>query len=217
MKKTLILTATALVACAATAQDDLAPITLKAPDLNREAASLMQTFNKRASCTNYSDRALSIQDLSDLLWTANGFNRPEIKHRTVGSAMNAQDIDVYVFLPEGAYLYDAAASVLKPIAKGDFRAQAVTQQPAQGVPQPPVLLILISDISRFTRVQDEAGKLKFAAFDAGIVSQNISIFCAGAGLATRCRGAVNVPKLKEILKLSDTQVPLLDHPVGYQK
>jgi len=217
MKKTLTLAAAAMTALAATAQDDLAPIKLNAPDLNRQTLSLMQTFNKRASCTNYSDRALALQDLSDLLWTANGFNRPEIKHRTVGSAMNSQDIDVYVFLPEGAYLYDATTSVLKPIAKGDFRAQAVTQQPAAGVPQPPVLLILISDISRFTRVQDEAVKLKYAAFDAGIVSQNISVFCAGAGLATRCRGAVNVPKLKEILKLKDTQVPLLDHPVGYVK
>ncbi|MCL2104886.1 MAG: SagB/ThcOx family dehydrogenase [Kiritimatiellaeota bacterium] len=217
MKTTLILTATALMACAATAQDDLAPITLKAPDLNRQAASLMQTFSKRASCTNYSDRALAIQDLSDLLWTANGFNRPENKHRTAGSGMNAQDIDIYVFLPEGAYLYDAEGSVLKPVAKGDFRSQVVTQQPAQGVPQPPVMLILVSETARFTRIQDDAGKLKFAAFDAGLVSQNISIFCAGTGLQTRCRAAVNVPKLKEILKLTDTQVPLLDHPVGYAK
>jgi len=216
MKTTLILTATALVTCAATAQDDLSPIALKAPDLNRPA-TLMQAFSKRASCTNYSDRALAIQDLSDLLWTANGFNRRENMHRTAPSAMNAQDIDLYVFLPEGAYLYDATEHVLKPIAKGDFRSQATTQQPAQGVPQPPVLVTLISDISRFTRVPDDAAKLKNASFDAGIVSQNIAIFCASAGLGTRCRAAVNVPKLKEILKLTDTQVPLLEHPVGYAK
>jgi len=214
---TVLVMATAVMgACAASAQEELSPITLNAPDLNRPA-SLMQAFSKRASCTNYSDRALAPQDLSDLLWAANGINRPDIKKRTAPSGMNAQDIDIYVFLAGGAYLYDAAASVLKPVATGDFRAQATTQQLAQGVPLPPALLVLISDVSRFKNTQDDAAKLKLAAFDAGIVSQNISLFCAGAGLGTRCRASVNVPKLKEILKLSDTQIPLLDHPVGYNK
>ena len=212
----LMIATAVMAACAVCAQEGLAPITLNAPDLNRPA-SLMQAFNNRVSCTNYSDRALAIQDLSDLLWAANGVNRPDLKKRTAPSGMNAQDIDIYVFFPTGAYLYDAFANVLKPVAKGDFRAQVVTQQPAQGVPQPPVLLILISDISRFKNAPDDAAKLKLATFDAGIVSQNISIFCAGANLGTRCRAAVNAPKLKEILKLSDTQIPLLDHPVGYNK
>jgi len=211
----LVIAAAVMAACATHAQD-LAPITLNAPDLNRPA-SLMQAFKNRVSCTNYSDRALTTQDLSDLLWAANGVNRPDLKKRTAPSGMNAQDIDIYVFFPNGAYLYDAFANVLKPVAKGDFRAQATTQQPAQGVPQPPVLLVLVSDTSRFRSDLDDAAKLRLALFDAGIVSQNISIFCAGADLGTRCRAAVNVPKLKEILKLSDAQIPLLDHPVGYNK
>jgi len=212
----LVIATAVMAACVAHAQDELLPITLNAPDLSRPA-SLMQAFSKRASCTNYSDRALATQDLSDLLWAANGFNRPDLKKRTAPSGMNAQDIDVYVFLAGGAYLYDAATNILKPIAKGDFRAQAVIQQPAEGVPQPPALLIMISDISRFKNVQDDAAKMKLATFDAGLVSQNISLFCAGVGLETRCRAAVNVPKLKEILNLTDTQIPLLDHPVGYSK
>ena len=216
MKFKTLLTAAALAACAASAQDALQPITLKAPNLDRPG-TLMQAFSNRASANAYVDRALELQDLSDLLWAANGVNRAEAKKRTAPSAMNAQDVDIYVFLPEGAYLYDAFGSVLKPIAKGDFRAVAVKQPPPQGMPQPPVLLILVSDISRFTRLTDDTAKLKNATFDVGIVSQNIAMFCSAANLATHTRVSPDAAKLKEILKLSDTQYPMIDHPVGYPK
>ena len=225
-RTTLAVAAAALMICSANAQDDLAPITLNAPDLNRPA-SLMQAFSKRASNTNYADRALSLQDMSDLLWAANGFNRPAEKKRTAPSALNFQDIDIYVFLAEGAYFYDAEASVLKPVAKGDFRAEIVPQLPPKDMPHPPALLVLVSDLARHTRNPSEPGKakaatidagtLKTAALDAGIVSQNISIFCAGVGMVTRCRASLNTEKLKGILNLSDAQLPILNHPVGYGK
>ena len=217
MKRTTLVIATAaMMICSANAQNDLAPITLNAPDLNRPA-SLMQAFSKRASNTNYADRALSLQDMSDLLWAANGFNRPAEKKRTAPSALNFQDIDIYVFLAEGAYFYDAEASVLKPIAKGDFRAEIVPQLPPKDMPHPPALLVLVSDLARFTRGSDDADKLRTASIDVGIVSQNISIFCAGVGMVTRCRASLNGDKIKGILKLNDKQVPLLNHPVGYAK
>jgi len=213
---TLTIAAAALAACAATAQDTPAPITLNAPDLNRPA-SMMQAFSKRASATDYGDRALELQDLSDLLWAANGVNRAAEKKRTAPSTSNMQEVFIYVFSAEGAYLYDAFGSVLKPVAKGDFRAQVVTQQPPEGKPHPPMLVFLVCDISLLKNIQDEAGKIKAAAIDAGIVSQNIGLFCAGAGLATRPRVSNNAAKLKEILHLTDTQIPMLHHPVGYMK
>jgi nitroreductase len=58
-------------------------------------------------------------------------------------------------------------------------------------------------------------KLSMAAMDAGMVSQNIAVFCAGTGLLTRPRATMDQPKLKEILKLKDTQYPLLNNPVSY--
>ena len=193
------------------------PIRLNPPNVNK-SASLMQAFSKRASSLNYDTRMLEIQDLSDLLWAANGVNRPDSKKRTAPSALNSQEVDVYVFLAEGAYLYDAFENVLKPVAQGDFREQAITQTSSvTNTTPPPVLLVLICDISRFTTLKDESLKLKLAAMDSGIVSQNIALFCAGADLATRPRASVNVPNLKEILKLNDAQIPMLNHPVGYLK
>jgi len=88
----------------------------------------MQALAKRASATVFTGEKLKLQDLSDLLWAANGINRPELKKRTAPSAMNAQDIDIYVFMAEGVYLYNAAANLLDPVVAGDQRLLVAGRQ-----------------------------------------------------------------------------------------
>jgi nitroreductase len=220
---------------------------------------VMEALSMRASVREWSDRDLSPQDLSDLLWAANGINRPD-KRRTAASAMNAQDVDIYVFRMDGVYLYDAASHALVPIVEGDQRSQIGMTAgggpggpgraggpgapgaagarggpgaPPAGMPAlppsaqagrgpagpqstPPVQLVLVSDISRFRAGSPEL-KLEWAAIDTGIVSQNIALFCAGTGLGTRPRASIAKDRLKVLLKLKDTQYPLLEHPVGYRK
>ena len=187
------------------------PITLNAPDLKR-GLPVMEAFSLRASNTDFSDKKLSLQDLSDLLFAANGVNRKDISKRTAPSAMNAQDVDIYVFLQEGVYFFDAFKNVLNPVVAGDQRI--LTAGPQTGVAKAPVILLLVSDISRF-KLPDEAAKLDGAAKDAGIVSQNINIFCAGTGLITRPRGTMDQVKIREVLKLKDSQHLMLNNPVGY--
>ena len=190
---------------------DLKPITLNPPDLKR-GLPVMEAFSLRASATDFSDQKLNLQDLSDLLFAANGINRKDVNKRTAPSAMNAQDVDIYVFMQEGVYLYDAAKSVLNPVVTGDQRLIVAGRQDA--VAKAPVMLLLVSDISRF-KFPDESAKLDAAAKDAGIVSQNINIFCAGMGLITRPRGTMDLEKIKSVLKLKDSQRPMLNNPVGY--
>ena len=67
----------------------------------------MKALSERQSTREYASKTLSLADLSDLLWAANGINRPESGKRTAPSALNKQDVDVYVILPEGSYVYDA--------------------------------------------------------------------------------------------------------------
>ena len=67
---------------------DLKPITLNPPDLKR-GLPVMEAFSLRASATDFSDKKLSLQDLSDLLFAANGINRKDVSKRTAPSAMNA--------------------------------------------------------------------------------------------------------------------------------
>ena len=170
----------------------------------------MQAFALRASVREWSDSMLSMQDLSDLLWAADGVNRPAEGKRTAPSAMNSQDVDIYVFMKEGVYLYNAPLHALIPVCSGD-------QRELPGVTTAPVNLVLVSDISRF-RYGNDSTKVIFGAMDAGIVSQNIGLFCAGMNLVTVPRGSFqDIPRLKATLGLSANQYVMLNHPVGYRK
>ena len=212
MKKLLICIAMAITAlsCKAQAQD---VIKLDAPDLSR-GKSVMTAFSERQSIREYSTKEFSAADLSDLLWAANGINRPETGMRTAASCLNKQDVDIYVFMKSGAYLYDAKNSALSLVAAGDNRDAVVAGQ--MFAADAPVMLVLVSDLSLFSGIND-AGSNQMGAIDVGIVSGNISMFCAGAGLATVPRATMDKDKIRTILKLKADQLPILNHPVGYIK
>ena len=125
MRKLSFIFASLLLVVTMYAQD-LKAIKLSSPDKNR-GSSVMKALSDRHSDREYAAKELSLQDLSDLLWAANGINRPDGK-RTAPSALNKQDIDIYVIMKEGAYLYDAKANNLQPIAKGDHRAAVAGSQ-----------------------------------------------------------------------------------------
>ncbi|MCX7984975.1 MAG: SagB/ThcOx family dehydrogenase [Bacteroidetes bacterium] len=185
-------------------------ITLPTPDTTG-GMPIMKAFALRASERVFDTTALPIQKLSNLLWAANGINRPGERKRTAPSALNAQDIDIYVFLSNGVYLYDANQHVLIGVVEGDHR-QLFSRSPGSD-PIPPVLCLLVSDISRFRFGVDSARRV-WAAMDAGIVSQNISLYCASAGLATRPRAMMNHQKVRELLHLKDTHIPMLNLPIS---
>ncbi|MDR1788755.1 MAG: SagB/ThcOx family dehydrogenase [Opitutaceae bacterium] len=187
-------------------------IPLAPPDLNRPAP-LMRALADRRSIRDFDPAPLSKQELSDLLWAANGINRPDGR-RTAPTARNKQDIDLYVLHPDAAYLHDASAPALKLVATGDLRPLAAGAQSA--VANAPVILLLVSDFERFGN-SPEFNKQRWAALDAGNVSQNICLFAAAAGLATVPRTTQLADRLKSALKLRPAQQPLLNHPVGHPK
>ncbi|MDR2389086.1 MAG: SagB/ThcOx family dehydrogenase [Tannerellaceae bacterium] len=191
---------------------ELKVIKLDAPD-KTGGSPLMKALSERKSERNFAADKLKPKDLSTLLWAANGVNRSDGK-RTAPSAMNAQDVDVYVILPEGAFLYDAKAHALNPVAAGDYRAAVAGGQ--EFVKTAPVSLVLVSDLTKLSKTPDENTRL-MAAVDAGIVSQNINIACASLGLATVPRASMDKEALKKALKLTDAHLILMNSPVGYPK
>ncbi|KAA6323799.1 hypothetical protein EZS27_026800 [termite gut metagenome] len=188
-------------------------IKLSKPNTERSGA-LMKALSERKATREYAVTPLSKADLSDLLWAANGINRPSENKRTAPSAMNRQEVDMYVVLPEGAYLYDAKAHKLDLISEGDYRSAVAGGQ--NFVENAPVAIVLVSELSRLGDAKATQTQL-IGAMDAGIVSQNISLFCAAANLATVPRATMDTAKLKSELKLNDTQMPMLNHPIGYFK
>ena len=211
MRKVQLLFVCLMLSAAAFAADKV--VKLPKPNLNR-TGTVMKALSERHSTREFASKALNLSDLSDLLWAANGINRSDSGKRTAPSALNKQDVDVYVVLPEGSYLYDAKNHQLTLVSEGDHRDAVAGGQTF--VKTAPVSLVLISDVSRFGDAQKTQNQL-VGAMDAGIVSQNISLFCANAKLATVPRGSMDATQLKKVLKLKDVQIPMLNHPVGYFK
>jgi nitroreductase len=189
---------------------ELAPIQLPAPQTDA-GMPLMQALKLRASSRAFAPDPLPPQTLSNLLWAAWGINRPQEGKRTAPSARNWQEIDLVVVDATGAYLYDAAANVLKPLVAGDLRPLTGTQD---FVKEAPINLLLVADASRAQGVQDP-GPMAYA--DAAFICQNVYLFCASEGLAVVVRASFDGPALAKALKLRDNQRIVLAQTVGFPK
>ncbi len=210
--KTIALIITALSFAVMANAQELTSIKLNEPNKDR-GTSIMKALDNRHSTREFSTDKLSLQDLSDLLWAANGVNRPDGR-RTAATARNNNDIDVYAIMEEGAYIYDPKAHELKPVVAGDYRVLIADTQPS--VKDAPICLLIVSDISRFKGLDVEVQK-QWGALDAGIVAQNVMLFASGCGFVTVPRAYMKKDELKKVLMLSETQIPMLNTPVGYPK
>lgn len=175
--------------------------------------NVMEALWSRSSSTEFSDKMLSDQDLSNLLFAAIGVNRPSEGKITSPTARNFQEIRVFVFTAKGAFEYLNKENALKQVAKGDHRRLIADRQ--DWAKTAPVSLLIVADEKKFGS-SDSHAKLAMG-IDAGIVSENVNLFCAGAGLVTRPRMTMDIPAIKKLLKLSDQETPLLNNPVGYAK
>ncbi|MDG0817680.1 nitroreductase family protein [Bdellovibrio svalbardensis] len=200
------------------------PIQLLAPS-HDIGNSVFAAFNERKTIREISERPLSLQVLSSLLWAAYGVNRKTgpfgIPGRTAASASNSQEIDLYVAMSEGVFLYDAFKSVLQPILAEDLRARALN--PAQKGFQmtAPVQLIYVADLHRLTRTAgyNEPGlhevdvQKSYYFVDTGLIAGNVYLFAAANGLAAWFHNCDKT--IDEKLKLTTHQRVLFAQSVGY--
>jgi nitroreductase len=189
---------------------DLPDIALPAPHMTG-GKPLMEALKDRQSSRSFSAKKLPLQMLSDLLWAAAGINRPGSDKRTAPSAMDRQEVDVYVILEEGAYLYDAKANSLKAVVKGDLRKLAGSQG---FVAKAPLNLAYVADIAKMKSGSTEEQTL-YSAAGTGFISQNVYLFCASEGLATVVRAMLDRQALGQSLNFSENKKIMLVQTVGY--
>jgi nitroreductase len=192
--------------------DDLKPIRLMQLQFDT-GRPLMHVLKARKSSRAFSAKKLPTRVTSNLLWSAYGINRMETGGRTAPSAMNQQEMDIYVAMAEGLYLFDAKAHLLKPILKEDIRAMTGLQL---YVKDAPVSLIYVADYARMTRTKAEDRDIISAA-DAGFIGQNVYLYCASEGLATVVRATIDRVALASVMKLRPEQKIVLAQSVGYPK
>jgi SagB-type dehydrogenase family enzyme len=191
---------------------ELKVVQLPAPQIDG-GKTLMQALKLRQSSRSFDTKQIPLQDLSDLLWAANGINRKESGKRTAPSAMNWQETDIYVVISEGIYIYEAQTNCLNPIVAGDFCESTGKQG---FVKDAPVNLVYIVDETRITRGSDDDKKL-FSAIDVGFIAQNVYLCCASKGFSVVFRGMVDRSSLTKVINLKPSQRIIGAQTVGYPK
>jgi len=188
---------------------DVKPISLPPPQTDG-GRPLMQVLKERKTSREFAAEKLPLQLLSNLLWAAFGVNRPDGR-RTAPSAMNWQEIDVYLATAEGLFLYDAKGNRLEAVLAQDIRPNTGTQS---FVATAPLNLVYVADLSKTGSGADTE---LFTAADAGFIGQNVYLFCASENLATVVRGSIDRVALAKAMKLRPEQKIILAQTVGYPK
>lgn len=198
----------------AVAQSELPRKNLKLPEPDKTGGMpLMKALSERSSNREFvAGKEIPLQMLSELLWAADGVNRPENGKRTAPSAMNWQEMRLYIFTADAVYLYDPGNHGI--FFKCDGNHMKETGQ--QGfVEDASINIIFVSDFSKMKNAEPE-DKMRFAAFHAGAISQNISLFCAASNLNTVVRGLYDEQKLRELLRLQDDEKIIMAQSIGFR-
>lgn len=215
--------AAGLAAAAAASGKELEPIALPKPETDG-GKSVLAALKDRKTIRELGDRKLPPQMLSNLLWAAWGVNREKGPFgqigRTAASASNSQEIDLYVAMPDGVYLYDAAPHRLVPVLAADLRPLCGNRGRKAGV-DAPVRLIFVVDIAKY----DEAGFQEPGLHDpetqksyynvaVGLIAGNVYLFAASQGLAAWFHNC-DRKGIAEALKLRPDQRVVYAQTVGY--
>ncbi len=166
---------------------------------------LMEALDKRMSIRDYSDKQIPEQVLSNLLWAAWGYNREDKKKRTAPSAMNKQEISIYLAKADGLYLYDAETHGLIKLSGDDIRKETGKQS---FVNSAPLNLIFVADMKK-------QSSLTSIYANTGFISQNVYLYCASEGLGGVVRGWFDEDELHQAMQLGEDQKAILCHTVGY--
>ena len=191
--------------------DSAETIALPPPD-KRGGLPLMEALARRRSSREFAPDALPLPLLSSLLWAAYGSNRAD-GGRTAPSALNAQEINVFVALPSGAYRFDASAHALRLVAAKDLRRVTGYQD---FVDEAPLDLVYVADHARMGMVP-VGQRESYASAAAGAIAQNVYLFAASSGLATVIRAWIDRAAIADALGLTHDQQVLLSQTVGYPK
>ncbi len=198
----------------------LQPITLPKPHTDG-GKSVLAALQERRTNRNIRADKLPPQMLSDLLWAAFGVNREKGSFgkagRTAPSASNSQEIDLYVALSEGVYLYEAIPHRLAPVAAGDFRALSGRDPAAIA----PVNIFYVVDLTRYVlegnpdrKINDPEIQKSYYYCAVGLIAQNVYLFAASQGLAAWLHNCDKTNSPKEF-KLRPDQRVLFAQTVGY--
>ena len=198
--------------------NDSRTITLPEPVYDSET-SVEKALLERRSIRNYKGEALTLEELSQLLWAAQGTTDPSGK-RTAPSAGALYPLEVYTVVGNvegvttGIYKYRPDSHTLVKVADGDQRiplSQAALGQ--SSVRQGAIDIVITAVYERTTIKYGERG-IRYVHLEAGHAAQNICLQAVVLKLGTVTVGAFDDGGVIEILGSPDDEEPLYILPVG---
>lgn len=191
-----------------------AAITLPAP-FTKDGITVMEALDRRRSSRQFADAALNEEQLSAILWAANGINRPESGKRVNPTTMGIYNIDVFAVMAGGIYKYDPAAHALTQVSPVDFRPQINENQ--KFVHTAPLTLFFVSnpvpprDPSRSVNKERQHAN---NCLVAGTMLQSVALVAVDKGLGTCVRGSVDKAAFAKAAGLSPEQQVLISQTIG---
>lgn len=183
---------------------------------SRVNVDLIKAYELRESTKYFSEKEISIKELSTILWSANGINRKDGK-RTAPSPFGKELIDLYVFSNIGIHLYDAKQNKLLLRSTKNSKKDIGAESGARGTETASIVLLLTGDLSKLPDFISRDVKINTAHATAGTVGQNIYLIANALNLGTRFVGSINEKGIRNCLELSEDEIPLYIMPLGHKK
>ena len=196
-------------------------IKLPAP-LQNSNTSTEEAILKRRSVRSYKDSPLTLKEISQLLWAAQGITDPR-GLRAAPSAGALYPLEIYVIagnvndLPDGIYNYRPLKHELVTIVKGDKRNELCNAALGQSSIRSAAAVIVFSAVYERTTMKYGGRGIKYVHIEIGHAAQNVFLQAVSLDLGTVVIGAFNDDDVTEVLKMPDGERPLYIMPVGRMK
>jgi len=196
-------------------------IKLPAP-LQNSNTSTEEAILKRRSVRSYKDSPLTLKEISQLLWAAQGITDPK-GLRAAPSAGALYPLEIYVIagnvndLPDGIYNYRPLKHELVTIVKGDKRNELCNAALGQSSIRSAAAVIVFSAVYERTTMKYGGRGIKYVHIEIGHAAQNVFLQAVSLDLGTVVIGAFNDDDVTEVLKMPDGERPLYIMPVGRMK
>jgi SagB-type dehydrogenase family enzyme len=203
-------------------RSNLIQIKLPPPQLKGKV-SLEEAVAKRRSIRKYCTKPLSLFQLSQVLWSAQGITGAG-KLRAAPSAGAAYPLEIFAVvgrqsveeLQAGIYHYEVDAHSLSLCKPGDLRLDLAKAALDQGfIAQAPVDIVICALYTRTSYTYGRHGE-RYVHMEAGHVGENIHLQAVALGLATVEVGAFNDEQVRKVLGLEEQIKPLYIMPMGKQ-
>ncbi len=191
-------------------------ITLPAPKLKGKV-SLEQAIAERRSKRRFSSQELTLEQIAQLLWSAQGITESRKGQRVAPSAGALYPMEIYLLSKDGLFHYLPQEHKLEQVLQNDLRRELATAALGQSfIAAAPVAIIIAAVYERVTSRYGSRGK-RYTDIEVGHIAQNIHLQAVALGLGSVPVGAFDDQALKQLLNLPDDEQPLYIIPVGYPK